>query len=257
MLVPLIMTLAGCSAAVRTPIVPASVTTAPATGTEGENLSMGATEAPSKLQGEGTLTASGKNSQILASERKENDVEQGQGQKESVSSSVSAEETDPASQLTNEQMLEQIRKTHYMGPSDGPYPVLHKGMDLWIEADLSKQRIYIKDGQRTIYTMLTSSGLDTIPDNSTPRGIFYTEKEKGTFFYNPQYHEGAMYWSSWKDHGIFLFHSVSTDEKGNIVVTEAEKLGHKASHGCFRLPVLDAKWIYENIPMHTKVVIHD
>jgi lipoprotein-anchoring transpeptidase ErfK/SrfK len=162
-----------------------------------------------------------------------------------------------ASLLTNEQLLAQIRKTHYMGPTDGPYPQLHKGMDLWIDVNLSQQRIYIKDGQKTIYTMLTSSGLDNIPDNTTPRGTFYTQKEKGQFFYTPNYEEGAEYWTSWKDHGVFLFHSVVTDAKGNIKVDEAEKLGKKASHGCFRLPVLDAKWIYENIPEHTKVVIHD
>jgi lipoprotein-anchoring transpeptidase ErfK/SrfK len=162
-----------------------------------------------------------------------------------------------ASMLTNEQLLEQIRKTHYMGPTDGPYPVLHKGMNLWIDVNLTQQRIYIKDGDKTIYTMLTSSGLDDVPDNTTPRGTFYTQKEKGISFYAPNYKEGAEYWTSWKDHGVFLFHSVVTDEKGNIKVDEAEKLGKKASHGCFRLPVLDAKWIYDNIPENTKVVVHD
>lgn len=165
--------------------------------------------------------------------------------------------SDPASTLTNEQMLEQIKKTNFMGPSDGPYPNLKQVKNLWIDVDITKQRVYIKDGDQTIYTMLTSSGLDNIPDNSTPRGTFYTEAEKGLSFYTPKYSEGAKYWSSWKDHGVFLFHSVVTDEKGNIKQEEAGKLGQKASHGCFRLPVLDAKWIYENIPPHTKVVIHD
>ncbi|HAH78565.1 MAG TPA: L,D-transpeptidase, partial [Ruminococcaceae bacterium] len=35
----------------------------------------------------------------------------------------------------------------------------------------------------------------------------------------------------------------------------ADKLGEPASHGCIRLPVEDAKWIYDNIPEGTKVVI--
>ncbi|CCU56791.1 ErfK/YbiS/YcfS/YnhG superfamily [Bacillus subtilis E1] len=46
---------------------------------------------------------------------------------------------------------------------------------------------------------------------------------------------------------------MTKDQK--VIKTEAEKLGTKASHGCIRLTIPDAKWIYENIPEHTKVVI--
>jgi hypothetical protein len=158
------------------------------------------------------------------------------------------------SQLTNQQWEQQIAKTNFMGPSDGPYPTLQKGD--WIEADVSKERIYIKEGSKTIYTMLTSSGLDTNPDTSTPEGTFYVQAEKGTTFYSPSEKEGAKYWTSWKNHGEFLFHTVPIDKNGNYIQSEAEKLGQKASHGCFRLAVQDAKWIYDNIPEGTKVVIH-
>jgi lipoprotein-anchoring transpeptidase ErfK/SrfK len=104
--------------------------------------------------------------------------------------------------------------------------------------------------------MVTSSGLDTSPDNSTPQGIFYIQPEKGKFFYSNSEHEGAEYFVSWKNHGEFLFHSVPTDRNGKVIEEEARKLGQKASHGCFRLTIPDAKWIYENIPINTKVVIH-
>lgn len=66
----------------------------------------------------------------------------------------------------------------------------------------------------------------------------------------------VKYYISWKNHGEFLFHTIPTDKNGNYIKPEAEKLGTKASHGCFRLPVLDAKWIYNNIPEGTKVVVH-
>jgi hypothetical protein len=159
--------------------------------------------------------------------------------------------------LTNAQWEKQIEKTsHFMGPSDGAYPVLHKGEKIWIDAKLTQERIYIKNGKKTLYTMLTSSGLDTSRNNSTPRGTFYVQAEKGLSFFSRRVREGARYWTSWKNHGEFLFHSVPIDKKGNYIKTEEVKLGKKASHGCFRLTVSDAKWIYTHIPKGTKVVVH-
>lgn len=34
------------------------------------------------------------------------------------------------------------------------------------------------------------------------------------------------------------------------------RLGINASHGCVRLAIDDAKWIYDNIPSKTKVVVY-
>ncbi|WEG11953.1 L,D-transpeptidase [Pullulanibacillus sp. KACC 23026] len=158
--------------------------------------------------------------------------------------------------LTNKQWEKLIAGTNFMGPSDGPYPTLEKGEDVWIDADTTKERVYIMNGNKVIYTMLTSSGIDTEPDTSTPEGTFYVQAEKGLTFFSASEQEGANYWTSWKNHGEFLFHSIPIDKDGNYIQSEAEKLGQKASHGCFRLPVDDAKWIYENIPEGTKVVIH-
>lgn len=45
-----------------------------------------------------------------------------------------------------------------------------------------------------------------------------------------------------------------TEDK-KVIEKEAKHLGTKASHGCIRLTIPDAKWIYENIPEKTKVVI--
>lgn len=173
-----------------------------------------------------------------------------------IKQSHSSTNTSDVTSLTNAQWEQKLAKTKFMGPSDGPYPTIHQGEDIWIDADVSKERIYIKNGNKTIYTMLTSSGLDTNPDTSTPEGTFYVQAEKGLSFYSPSEKEGAKYYTSWKNHGEFLFHTIPTDENGNYILSEAQKLGQKASHGCFRLPVLDAKWIYDNIPVGTKVVVH-
>ena len=52
-----------------------------------------------------------------------------------------------------------------------------------------------------------------------------------------------------------LFHSVpySTNKKDALLYEEYDKLGTKASEGCVRLTVKDAKWIYDNCPSGTMV----
>ena len=59
--------------------------------------------------------------------------------------------------------------------------------------------------------------------------------------------------------GNILFHSVPyySMRKDRIETEEYNKLGTAASMGCIRLPVRDAKWIYENCPTGTKVHIYD
>lgn len=52
-----------------------------------------------------------------------------------------------------------------------------------------------------------------------------------------------------------LFHSVpySSNKKDTLLYEEYDKLGTKASEGCVRLTVKDAKWIYDNCPSGTMV----
>ena len=57
--------------------------------------------------------------------------------------------------------------------------------------------------------------------------------------------------------GNYFFHSVLFKNKGDKKPTAASlrNLGHNASHGCVRLAVKDAKWIYENCTPGMTVVI--
>lgn len=59
--------------------------------------------------------------------------------------------------------------------------------------------------------------------------------------------------------GNFLFHSITYDTKRNdtLQAKEYKKLGTKASDGCIRLLVKDAKWIYDNCPKNTPVIVID
>lgn len=60
--------------------------------------------------------------------------------------------------------------------------------------------------------------------------------------------------------GDVLFHSVyymSPKNPATLSVSAYNRLGTTASHGCIRLTVADAKWIYDNCPVGTKVTIYN
>ncbi|MGM0216006.1 L,D-transpeptidase [Enterococcus sp. AZ109] len=128
--------------------------------------------------------------------------------------------------------------------------------DDWIDVSINDQKVYFKRGDEILYTMNCSTGLEG--ESATPLGEFVIEPERGETFYNQATGEGANYWVSWRDHGVYLFHTVPIDENGNYIESEAETLGVRpSSHGCIRLSVPDAKWIYDTVPMGMRVVVRE
>ncbi|PKV09405.1 L,D-transpeptidase [Bifidobacterium asteroides] len=133
---------------------------------------------------------------------------------------------------------------------DYPDPAAHPGLSL--EVSLQDQRVYVRDGSQLLYTMYASTGID----DSTPRGSFRIQNERGDHFYNPGEGMGARYYTSFLNHGVFLFHSVPTDSKGGYIKEEADMLGIRpGSHGCIRLTVPGARWIMQSVPTGTPVLI--
>lgn len=143
-----------------------------------------------------------------------------------------------------------------------PYPDVNKVKDLWVKVDLKKNRTYLYDGQKVIYTMYSTGGIyQKDPKtgkmkSATPTGTFHVQQERGDSFYNAKLQEGANYYTSWLNHGEYLFHSVPTKSDGSYNQKEAAKLGKtQGSHGCVRLSVPDARWMEQNLPVGTKVVV--
>ena len=134
---------------------------------------------------------------------------------------------------------------------DYPDPAAHPGLSL--EVSLQDQRVYVRDGSELLYTMYASTGMD----DSTPRGSFRIQNERGDHFYNPGEGMGARYYTSFLNHGVFLFHSVPTDSRGGYIKEEADMLGIRpGSHGCIRLTVPDARWIMQSVPTGTPVLVN-
>lgn len=124
------------------------------------------------------------------------------------------------------------------------------GYVLVFKTDEQVLRIY-RDGE-LIKESIASGGTW---DHFTPKGIFVIEEgRRGRWFYTPRFKQGGKYWVGFK--GTYLFHSIPFTEDGKIIEEEKEKLGTPASHGCIRLPVDVAKYIYENIPAGSLVLIY-
>lgn len=143
-----------------------------------------------------------------------------------------------------------------------PYPNLAKVKNFNVVVSISKNRTYLRDGNKVIYTMYSSAGnyqRDAKTGklvSATPVGTYYVQQERGAHFYNNSLNEGANYYVSWHNHGEYLFHSVPTTADGSYNLKEAKKLGKSTgSHGCIRLSVPDAQWMMQHLPVGTKVQI--
>ncbi|MFQ4157266.1 L,D-transpeptidase family protein [Lactiplantibacillus argentoratensis] len=80
--------------------------------------------------------------------------------------------------------------------------------------------------------------------NRPPRRQFHhlIQSTRGLHSHNDSLNKGADYWVSSKGHGVYPFHSVSTDAANHYIVSKRAN-----SHSCIRLSISDAKWTYENI----------
>ncbi len=114
--------------------------------------------------------------------------------------------------------------------------------------------VYAKDGKNGY--IIPVKAFVCSPGNPTPTGTFYTQAK-----YRWKLMEGGS-WAQWSTRitGPFLFHSViyyGYQDKTRLSVSAYNILGQTASLGCVRLNAEDAKWIYDNCKLKTKVVIYN
>ncbi len=123
---------------------------------------------------------------------------------------------------------------------------------------VNKQRatvtVYAKDGDNGY--IIPVKAFVCSPGYSTPEGTFHTQQKL-------RWHElMGPCWGQWNTRisGSYLFHSVFYNSYNNsdaLSVTAYNKLGLVCSHGCVRLTAGDAKWIYDNCELGTKVIIYN
>lgn len=120
-----------------------------------------------------------------------------------------------------------------------------------LNVNINEQKLYVY--KKTINswllckTIICSTG---IVGEETPLGV-YSIQNKGEWFFSEKYQQGGKYWIQFWDN--YLFHSVPFDETQKNILDYT--LGKPSSHGCIRLSVEDSKWLYDNIPINSKVII--
>ncbi|MCR4620475.1 MAG: L,D-transpeptidase family protein [Clostridiales bacterium] len=128
-----------------------------------------------------------------------------------------------------------------------------------ITVSTAKQKVYVYkwNGQgfdsKPVKTFKCSTGMNDTP---TPKGTFWnTGRIGGEWYYFKDFDCWARY--AWVIDGGVLFHSViySSNNVNSLRSGTVRQLGKKASHGCVRLAVENAKWIYDNCSAGTPVTV--
>ena len=127
-----------------------------------------------------------------------------------------------------------------------------------LKISVDDQRVYAYKWVNGSYsqlvrTMKCSTGTTSDP---TPLGTFTAGGPCGRWYYFKKFDCWAQY--AYRINGPYLFHSVLYSEKDTATLRQSSvnNLGRRASHGCVRLSVEDAKWIYNNCPAGTTVKVY-
>ena len=138
-------------------------------------------------------------------------------------------------------------------PTPAPTPVPYA-----VTVDVNNQVVLVygldSNGGYTVPVrqMICSTGMKATPSDV---GEWITNGRKARWCYFSLYYSYAQYWT--RINAYIAFHSVIYHQVDyNALSTKSYNLlGSRASHGCIRLLVNDAKWIYDNIGEGVKVTV--
>lgn len=144
-------------------------------------------------------------------------------------------------------------------PGDTPVPAATpEPVPFHITVDVTNQvvTVYSRDamGEYTVVVrqMVCSTGTKTNPSSI---GDFVLNGRKARWCFFPKWGDYAQYWTQITSE--IAFHSViyARVDTMSLSLKSYNMLGKRASHGCIRLLVSDAKWIYDNVGKGTVVTI--
>ncbi len=151
--------------------------------------------------------------------------------------------------------LDVVRADGTPKPSPAPTPV-----PWFVEVDVNNQLIKVfKDDGMGGYSILekiftASTGTASFPSDV---GTWTLNGKTARWASFPTWGGGtAQYWT--RINRSIAFHSFlySSDQR-RVNMGSVNKLGRPASHGCIRLTVQDAKWLYDNLGAGVEVWIHE
>lgn len=125
-----------------------------------------------------------------------------------------------------------------------------------VEVDISHQRVYVYELQddgsyQQTQNFICSTGVK----DATPRGIYLDGFPCNRWHYFKKFDCWAQY--SFEIEGDIMFHSVlySSQDESTLRSGSVYALGSRASHGCIRLEVKSAKWLFEHCKRGTLVIL--
>ncbi len=125
--------------------------------------------------------------------------------------------------------------------------------------------VYIGSQTVTVYTKGPDGKYTTLQKTMVCSTGTGTGTITGDYTITAKYRWRKLVGSSYGQYGSslgknnYLFHSLpySVQAPNSMSMSEYNKLGQKASQGCVRLCVADAKWIYDTVPLDSAVLITD
>lgn len=140
-------------------------------------------------------------------------------------------------------------------PSPTPEPAQYTLM-VDVTNQITSAYTYDENGEYTVLVreMICSTGTKS---NPTPLGTTIMPQKRARWGYFPTWDSHAQYLT--RIDSANAFHSVlySAPDESTLSVKSFEALGTRASHGCVRLYVSDAKWIYDNCKAGTIITVFE
>ncbi len=138
-------------------------------------------------------------------------------------------------------------------PYDGAYQNITSTTNCFILIDCAKNQLVIYEGSQNnwdathIWTCSTGApGSDTVKGSYTVTGL------RGEYF-DDDWDDRCWYWTQF--YGDYLTHSVLYEIEDEPNTVKDGTLGANVSHGCVRLSLENAKWIYDWVPTGSTVFI--
>jgi lipoprotein-anchoring transpeptidase ErfK/SrfK len=122
----------------------------------------------------------------------------------------------------------------------------------------ASHRLVLYDGTRRVRRFPVAVGL---PEYPTPLGRFaILDKQRDPWWYPPDsdWAAGAVPTPPGPGNPLGTrWMGISADAVGIHGTPDAASIGYSASHGCVRMRVADAEWLFERVPVGTPVFIVD
>lgn len=140
-------------------------------------------------------------------------------------------------------------------PTPTPVPAQYALM-VDVANQITRAYTYDENGEYTVLVreMICSTGTK---GHETPLGTTVMPSKRARWGYFPTWGSHAQYLT--RIDSANAFHSVLYAEPNEFTLNESSfnALGTRASHGCVRLLVSDAKWIYDNCKAGTIITIYE